>query len=288
MKGSFILLNKERGITSNKIDNKVKNTLYFSKVGHLGTLDPDASGLLILMTDRATKCAKYFEDLDKVYEMTIIFGQSSDTFDLEGNIIESIDVDLSNKEKEIDEVIASFKGILTQTPPIYSAIKVEGMPLYRYAHKGLDVEIPKRTVKIYDIERISPITYIKPHSYMTIIAHVSKGFYMRSLAFDLGQKLGVPSMSKMIKRIKEGPFSLDDAFSLDDILNNHFKNLDPIAYLDFPRVDVDDLKYKDVLNCKRVTFDLDSKYVSIYHDGEFVEIYQYDEIDKLYKMDFLA
>ena len=157
MKGSFILLNKESGISSNKIDNKVKKALYFSKVGHLGTLDPDAKGLLVLMTDRATKFAKYFDNMDKVYEMTILFGATSDSLDLDSELKDSIDIDLRGKEKEIDEVIESFKGKINQKPPLYSAIKIDGIPLYKYAHKGVEVDVKEREVTLFNIERTSPI-----------------------------------------------------------------------------------------------------------------------------------
>ncbi len=288
MKGSFILLNKEKGISSNKIDNKVKKALYFSKVGHLGTLDPDATGLLVLMTDRATKCAKYFDSMDKVYEMTILFGATSKSLDLDSEITDSIDIDLRGKEKEIDEVIHSFKGIISQKPPIYSAIKIDGVALYKYAHKGEEIDIPKREVTLYNIERISPITYLKPYSYVTIKAHVSKGFYMRSLAYDIGEKLGIPSMSKSINRLREGEFNLDDASTLDEIINGKYNPIDPIEYMDFPKIEVNDQIYTDILNGKWLVLDNISEYIKIYHNSEFVAIYKFDKDTNTYRMDFLA
>ena len=139
MNGGFLLIKKDREISSNSLDNRVKRALSFSKVGHLGTLDPLAEGLLILMVDRATKLAKYFDDLDKVYELEIRLGARTRSLDLEGEITDFKEVDFENQEELIDETLKSFIGKSSQIPPLASAIKVNGKKLYELERQNLEL-----------------------------------------------------------------------------------------------------------------------------------------------------
>ena len=164
MKGGFILVNKNDDKSSNNLDNLIKRELGFAKVGHLGTLDPLAKGLMILMVDDATKCAKYFDDLSKVYEVKIRLGATSNSLDYETPLKDIMDIDLRGREIEIDDYLESFKGVSMQKPPLYSAIKEKGKKYYEIVKNNPDYTPKDREVTMYSIERITPIEYIDSNS----------------------------------------------------------------------------------------------------------------------------
>ena len=240
MNGGFLLIKKDREISSNNLDNRVKRALSFSKVGHLGTLDPLAEGLLIVMVDRATKLAKYFDDLDKVYELEIRLGARTRSLDLEGEITEFKEVDFENREELIDETLKSFIGKSSQIPPLASAIKVNGKKLYELERQNIDYTPKGRDVELIDVKRISDIKTIDSNTYFTCLCHTSKGYYVRSLARDFGDKLNVPSLASGINRVRVGKFSVEDAYTLNDIESGNYKLINPLDYLDFKRVNLDD------------------------------------------------
>ena len=287
MKGGFILLKKESGLSSNKIDNLIKKRLGFKKVGHLGTLDPLAEGLLIIMVDDATKYAKYFDDMDKVYEMNILFGATSKTLDSESEKENITDTCLLQCDEELTNILDSFKGSITQMPPLYSAIKVGGRPLYNYAIKSEEVEIKPRETYVYDIKALDTIKYERPFSYLLIKAHVKKGFYMRSLSRDIGAKLNVPSMAESIKRISEGQFDIKNSYSLDEILENRYSFINPIDYIQFKEYTINDNTLKRVLNGHPLSIDYIDEYLKIIYDNKPIAIYKYDNESNKYRMDLL-
>ncbi|MCR5564598.1 MAG: tRNA pseudouridine(55) synthase TruB [Gammaproteobacteria bacterium] len=240
MNGGFLLIKKDREISSNSLDNRVKRALSFSKVGHLGTLDPLAEGLLILMVDRATKLAKYFDDLNKVYELEIRLGARTRSLDLEGEITDFKEVNFEGQDELIDETLKSFIGKSSQIPPLASAIKVNGKKLYELERQNIDYTPKGRDVELIDVKRISDIKTINNNTYFTCLCHTSKGYYVRSLARDFGDKLHVPSLASGINRVKVGKFSIDNAYTLSDIENGNYKLINPLDYLDFKRVNLDD------------------------------------------------
>ncbi|MBQ3441001.1 tRNA pseudouridine(55) synthase TruB [Candidatus Saccharibacteria bacterium] len=177
------------------------------KVGHTGTLDPFATGLLILLSGKFTKKSNEFLKLDKVYETTIKLGYISNTGDTEGEIEKK-----SNKKiglKEIQEILKSFVGKVEQTPPKFSAIKINGQRAYKLARKGADFEVPSRKVTIYNIEILE---YEYP--ILKLRCHVSSGTYIRTLAEDIGKKLGVGAYCESLRRLKIGEYDVKDAESV--------------------------------------------------------------------------
>lgn len=182
----ILILNKEKGYTSHDIVSKVKRISH-EKVGHTGTLDPMATGVLPLLIGEATKLSKYLVEHDKTYEVVLQLGMKTNTADGEGQVIENKVVPLEALQKEtVEKVLQTFLGKQKQVPPIYSAIKVKGKKLYEYARKGKEVVIPEREIEIFEIR----LQEIKPEEQtITFWAHCSKGTYMRSLCEDIATKL---------------------------------------------------------------------------------------------------
>ena len=289
MKGGFILVNKNDDKSSNNLDNLIKRELGFAKVGHLGTLDPLAKGLMILMVDDATKCAKYFDDLSKVYEVKIRLGATSDSLDYETPLKDIMDIDLRGREIEIDDYLESFKGVSMQEPPLYSAIKENGKKYYEIVKNNPDYTPKDREVTMYSIERITPIEYIDSNSFFTIRCHVSKGYYVRSLARDIGKTLGISSMAASINRIKVGPFSLNNAYTKEEILNNKYEMINPLSYINIPSITVDKYTEKKVLNGIGLDMSLfkGEPLYKIYSGKELIAIYKRSIEKSQYVMDLL-
>ena len=210
----IIIINKPKGCTSHDIVHKAKK-IFNEKVGHTGTLDPMATGVLPLLIGKGTLCSKYLIEHDKIYKAKIQLGVKTDTADQEGNIIEKSQVDDSIFIIEkIKNTLKNMIGKNLQTPPIYSAIKVKGKKLYEYARKGENVEIPKREITIYDIE----LTNIdEKNKTIEFKVHCSKGTYIRSLCEDIATNLGTIGHMASLQRLKVGRFSIENSISIDDL-----------------------------------------------------------------------
>lgn len=209
-----ILVDKPTGVSSFGVVARVRRYLtkqagHKIKVGHCGTLDPFATGLLILVSGKNTKRAGEFSGLDKEYEATIYLGARSSTGDPEGEI-EQIS-DRQPSLSEIKKVISEFVGKVTQTPPVFSAIKINGRRAYQLARQGREIDMPSRQVTIYDINIES---YIYP--YLIIKTKVSSGTYIRSLAQDIGEALGVGAYTTQLRRLSVGEYNVSEAKSLED------------------------------------------------------------------------
>lgn len=216
----IIVLNKPKGLTSNDCVIKIKKALNQSKIGHTGTLDPNVCGVLPICIGKATKLVDTFMKDKKLYRCNICLGIKTETEDIYGNIIEKVNVDRINK---VDEVLESFLGEYMQTPPMYSALKHNGKKLYEYARNGIEVEREKRLMHIYEIKRISDITYDNGCAYFSFDCLGSKGLYIRTLCTDIAKKLGTIGCMNDLIRLKTGNFSIEDSNSLDDIINNNFR-----------------------------------------------------------------
>jgi tRNA pseudouridine55 synthase len=211
---AIILVDKPAGITSAEAVRRIKRRLRPARVGHLGTLDPFATGLLPIMVGEATKLAPFLERGDKEYQGTIRLGAETDTLDREGEVIRTAEIPALDAE-QLRHVAARFTGRITQTPPVFSAIKRGGVPLYRLARKGEAVEPPPpREVEIFSLA-------IEPAGAGAIrfSARCSTGTYARSLARDIGAALGTASHLEDLRRTRSGRFSLDDAAALEDVLD---------------------------------------------------------------------
>lgn len=209
----IIIINKPKGYTSHDVVAKVKKILNVKKVGHTGTLDPNATGVLPLLLNKGTKLSKYLIEHDKEYEVTLKLGIKTDTLDEEGDIIEEQYVNW-NKLNKVEETLKSFIGKQNQIPPIYSAIKINGKKLYEYARKGETIEVKPREIEIYDIE-LQKVE--KEKNQIKFKVSCSKGTYIRSLCSDIAKKLGTIGYMKELNRIKVGTFKIENSITIEQL-----------------------------------------------------------------------
>jgi tRNA pseudouridine55 synthase len=207
-----ILIDKPSGPTSHDVVDAIRRHFGIKKVGHCGTLDPNATGLLIIVLGRGTKLSERLMSDDKVYEGTMKFGESTDSYDADGELVASLPVPPLTLA-ELNEATVPFIGDLMQTPPMVSAVKKAGVPLYKLARKGIEVEREARLVHIYKFQF---------NKYQEPIAHFAlactKGTYVRSIAHELGQKLGCGAHLATLRRVVSGKFNVQDAITLDAVL----------------------------------------------------------------------
>ena len=226
----IIIINKEKNYTSNDVVNIVKK-ITKSKVGHTGTLDPNATGVLPLLIGNATKVSKYLINHDKEYEVVLQLGIRTETADVEGKVIEQKEVtaEMLNKDN-IEEKLQQFIGKQEQIPPIYSAIKVNGKKLYEYARKGQEVELKPRQIEIYSIQLLSINEKEKQISFKV---KCSKGTYIRSLCEDISKKLGTVGYMKELNRLQVGEFYIKDAVTISEMKEKiEAGNLESIITID--------------------------------------------------------
>ena len=207
-----LLIDKPAGPTSHDVVEAIRRRFQVKKVGHCGTLDPNATGLLVLVLGRATKLSEKLMSTDKVYAGTIKLGEATDSHDADGELVESMPVPPTTIE-ELNEIAATFVGDHLQTPPMVSAIKKDGVPLYKLARKGIEVERKPRLVHIYSFlfDR-----YEEPIGHFQVAC--TKGTYVRTLAHDLGQKLGCGAHLAGLRRMVSGKFDVANALTLEDAL----------------------------------------------------------------------
>ena len=238
---------KEKGMTSFDCVFKVRRLLQTKKVGHSGTLDPEVDGVLPICVGKATKVVEYLLESNKVYQGEICLGIATETEDAHGEIVKQEAIMTPFTTEEIDAMMETFKGEIIQIPPMYSAVKVNGKRLYEYARKGETVERPERRVKIYEFKRTSSPVYDEASKTQKWKFEVScsKGTYVRTLAVNLGEKLGVPAHMSQLTRIKSGPFVSEQCVTLSQLealveQNQAQSVLRPLeeVFETYPRVDV--------------------------------------------------
>lgn len=214
----IILINKQKGYTSHDAVNKVKHILN-EKVGHTGTLDPNATGLLPVLVGKGTKLSQYLINHDKEYEVELKLGIKTDTADSEGKILEEKEVVASSilKKENVQAVLESFVGKQKQVPPMYSAIKVNGKKLYEYARKNIEIELEPREIEIY---KITLLDIDKKENIVKFIVKCSKGTYIRSLCEDIAAKLGTVGYMKELDRLQVGIFKIEDSIKIEDLEKN--------------------------------------------------------------------
>ena len=210
MNSGIINIYKEAGYTSFDVVARLRGILKIKKIGHTGTLDPDATGVLPVCVGKATKLCDMLTDKDKVYECVMLLGVETDTYDLSGRVLERRTVDVS--EKQVEEAISGFVGDIMQVPPMYSALKVNGKKLYELAREGKEIERKARPVSIFSIDILEMNL---PE--VTIRVHCGKGTYIRSLCHDIGQKLGCCCTMKSLVRTRVSMFDISDARTLDEV-----------------------------------------------------------------------
>jgi len=255
----ILVVNKEAGYTSHDVVAKVKKILG-EKVGHTGTLDPNATGVLPLLIGKGTGLAKYLINHDKTYIATLKLGEKTDTADGEGNIIKKQEVKCISKEK-VEEVLQTFIGKQEQLPPMYSAIKVNGKKLYEYARKGETVKIEPRQIEIYNIELIE-------FNDLEIVFEVScsKGTYIRSLCEDIAIKLGTVGYMKALNRTVVGEFNIENSSKVDEIEDSKIITIEEF------------LKYKEKII-------LEPKKLELFLNGGRIKVQLADEVYRVYNVD---
>ncbi len=211
MSDGIILVDKPVGVTSHDVVNLLRKKLNTKKIGHAGTLDPFASGLLIAGIKKGTRLLEYFLEMDKTYRAELELGRITDTFDITGKTVEEREVPEISID-DITSVLKSFEGEYLQVPPAYSAKKHNGERLYKLAREGKIINLPPKSVKVHSIEHIT-----LSQNKVTFTARVSKGTYIRSLVMDIGYKLGCGATTTNLRRILQGRFSVDNSYSIDDV-----------------------------------------------------------------------
>lgn len=277
-----LLVNKEKGVTSRDVVNEVSHILGTKKIGHTGTLDPMATGVLVLCIGSSLKLVESLMDHDKEYIATILLGIETDTLDITGEVQRKIVPQNITKERVV-EVLKKFQGKIKQEVPKYSAIKVGGKKLYEYARAGIEVSLPVHEVEISQIELVGDVV----DNTFQIHVSVSKGTYIRSLVRDIGYALGTVAVMTDLVRTRVGKFLLEDAFSISDIKVGSYALLDPREVLDLPIIMVDDFLLKKIKNgCVLPSF---FSYDMVFIENsnhELVAIYQQkgDGLVKSYRM----
>ncbi len=212
----IININKPQGWTSQDVVAKLRGRLHTRRVGHTGTLDPMATGVLPICFGKATRIIEYFDDDFKTYEAELQLGIRTDTLDVTGEVLETRPVAVS--EENIRGAIRTFDGWITQIPPKYSALKVNGRPLYKYAREGVDVDMSMKKRQIY-IDDMEMLSVCLPENRISFRVRCSKGTYIRTICDDLGQQLGCGAMMTKLVRTESGCFRIDEALELEDVLS---------------------------------------------------------------------
>ena len=267
-----LIVNKSKGYTSHDIVAKVKR-ITGEKVGHTGTLDPLATGVLPLLIGKGTLCSKYLMNHDKTYIVLLKLGIKKSTGDEEGEILEEGNVDekLLNEEC-VKAVLESFLGEQMQIPPIYSAIKVKGKKLYEYARKGQEVEIEPRKITIYNIKLLKIDKELRE---LQFGVSCSKGTYIRSLCEDIAKKMGTIGYMKELQRTKVGAFSIERATLIEDLneqtIEDHVITIEDL-FKDLEMIELNEKKLQLFLNGVKLSFDLKGGIYKIYHNQQFIGI----------------
>lgn len=269
----IIIVNKQKGCTSHDVVSRVKRIVK-EKVGHTGTLDPLASGVLPLLIGKGTLCSKYLINHNKKYIVSLKLGIQTDTMDAEGEVTKQEDVNIKLLEKEnIEKVLISFEGEQEQEPPIYSAIKVKGKKLYEYARKGEKVEIPKRKINIYSIKLLGINKIIKEIEFEV---SCSKGTYIRSLCTDIAKKLGTIGYMSDLKRIKVGDFDIEKSINIneDTTKKDIEENIITIEKLfeNKDKIEISSKKLLLFLNGVKIETDYKDEIYRIYNNKKFIGI----------------
>lgn len=278
----IIVINKPKGITSRDVVNKVCKILSIKKVGHTGTLDPIATGVLVICVGKATKLVEVLTSDDKEYVAEVKLGILTDTLDTEGNVLKEEETIIN--EEDLINVLNSFVGEYMQEVPIYSAVKINGKKLYEYARNNEKVDLPKRKVCIKNIELLE----FNSDSYKFKVS-VSKGTYIRSLIKDINNKLGIIGVMSNLNRIRQGKFDINNSYTLEDVENNNYKILSITDVLkDENCVIIDDNLFNIVKNGGLIENIYDMNIVTFIYNNEVIAMYQkYDKDNskmKPYKM----
>ena len=241
----IILVNKEKNWTSRDVVNFISKKFNNKKVGHFGTLDPLATGLLVIGIGSFTKVGNLFTYDTKEYICEVLLGVSTNTYDVTGDILRKENFNVT--KEELETVLNSFKKTYNQEVPIYSAVKVNGKKLYEYARNNEEVDLPKKEVTIYDIAFLD--LYNKDdNTYFRFKCKVSKGTYIRSLINDISKELNIPMCMSNLQRIKQDKLSVNDSYTIEDIKNDNYRLLNLEDIFDIQKIEIEEKLEKKIIN----------------------------------------
>ncbi|MBQ4634537.1 MAG: tRNA pseudouridine(55) synthase TruB [Bacilli bacterium] len=272
----ILILDKPSNYTSRDLVNIVGKKFKTKKVGHTGTLDPLATGVLVVLIGKYTTLSEVITGFDKTYEAEVELGLLTDTLDITGNVLKTEEAEF--QEAEIREVLNSMLGSYEQEVPIYSAVKINGKKLYEYARNNEEVDLPKRKVDIKEISLLGTIKIENGHTIFKFKTTVSKGTYIRALINDIALKLNTNGTMISLRRIKQGNFTIKDAITLDDLNNDKYEFFDiNKCFSDNLKIEVDETllfkikngqSLKNIYNSKEVVFTYQNNIIAIYKDGK--------------------
>lgn len=276
----ILLINKEQGFTSQDVVSKVKKILNLKKAGHAGTLDPMATGLIVVLLEEATKLSSYLLNEEKVYEAEVTLGIATDTEDRTGTIVSSKTVDRLDIGY-LDRILKGLIGKQEQIPPMFSAIKSSGKKLYELARQGISIPREARQIEILDLKRTSEVYYEDGIAKFSFITRVTKGTYIRTLCTEIGFRLNYPAHMSALKRLASGKFTLEQSFSFEELVAGKVEIISPLqAMADRKIVRLDEKEYKKVKNgmtlankekfagCDLVVLEYQNRLVAIYKKDE--------------------
>lgn len=271
MINGLLIVDKEKDMTSRDVVNEISRIFQTKKVGHTGTLDPLATGVLVLAIGKATKLNEIITATEKEYQVEAILGLKTDTLDITGKVLKEENTHFS--KEEIIDVLNSFLGSYDQEVPIYSAVKINGRKLYEYARNNEKVDLPKRLVTIKQIH-LDDLNYDNNQTTIKFTCLVSKGTYIRSLVNDIASKLGTVGTMKNLRRTKQGNYSIKNAYRLNDIKNNNYQIVSiKDALSDYYTVKVDkQLKFK-IVNGQKIANTYNQDYV-LFIDDDVLALYK--------------
>ena len=269
----ILVVDKPEGFTSFDVIAKLRGVLGTRRIGHTGTLDPMATGVLVLFVGNATKAVDMAKSEDKVYKARMQLGQKTDTGDITGEVVEQAPVTAG--ETELLAVLPRFTGQMAQLPPMYSAVKMNGQPLYRLARQGQTVERRPRPIEVYDIQYLGT----PAPGLFELLIHCSKGTYIRTLLEDIGEAMGQKATMATLRRIRSGPYAIEAALSLSEVeqaaaAGEAARLLTPVesVFLDYPRLEVSEKLKKQLENGVITESKLEDNKYAVYCNGAFVGV----------------
>ena len=270
---------KEKKMTSRDVVNIISKHLHTKKVGHTGTLDPLATGVLLICTNHDTKLVDILTSKNKEYIAPMRLGLQTDTGDITGNILKKASYEVT--KDQIIKVLNSFLGSSIQTVPLYSAVKINGKKLYEYARTGEEVTLPTRKINISSIELLD-----YHDDLIKFKTTVSKGTYIRSLIEDIGKNLGTLATMEDLVRTKQGRYKIEDSYTLEDIKNNNYTPIPLNVVLeDYPRYNLNENEYFKVKNGSKMFLNIDDKIVTLLYNNKPIALYRKEnDIYRVYKM----
>lgn len=273
-----LLIDKPLGLSSQQVLTKIKHLLNVKKIGHAGTLDPLATGVLVVLINDATKLSDYLLEKEKTYLAEITIGISTTTLDSEGEVVLKKPV---TEKIDVDSLLTKMVGSYKQVPPMYSALKKDGKKLYELARDGIIVEREARLVEIKEIKRVSEVVYLNDCLKFSFLVKASKGTYIRTLCSDIGEKCDYPAYMSALRRVESGSFKIDDCYKMEDLENNNYKIISMLDALNFlETVEVEGETLKRALNGREIFakyLHTNSEKIVLANEKKLIAIYEKSE-----------